>query len=76
MRVKYETARGNENPSLREVNQHEKTYVISPDYGYDYILRGEVYDDGMVIWGGRDMTLNTQEFNELQQDLANYIAGL
>lgn len=66
LRIKYETATGLESPSLREVGE---VGINSTDYGYDYILRGEVCSDGRVIWGGSDFTIRDYELDELRKDV-------
>ena len=59
--IKYETARGDESPSLRKVDD---VSINDPYYGYDYVLRGEV--EG---WGSHDLTIPEYLLEELQDDV-------
>ena len=61
LHIKYETATGLEAPSLREIGE---VGINSSDYGYDYILRGEV--EG---WGTTDFTISDYQLEELQKDV-------
>ncbi|MDN5973537.1 hypothetical protein [Bifidobacterium crudilactis] len=63
LRIKYETATGLESPSLREVGEEG---INSVDYGYDFVLRGEV--EG---WPSRNFTIGDYLLDELREDVNN-----
>ncbi len=62
-RIRYETAAGREAPSLREVGE---VGINSVDYGYDFVLRGEV--EG---WPSRNFTIGDYLLDELREDVRN-----
>jgi len=64
VQVFYETAKGNETPSIQAVNETDRQNENSSHYDYDFILRGEV--DG---WPTNNMVLYWNELHELLKDI-------
>jgi hypothetical protein len=60
-KVKYETAKGLEAPSLTPVSVE---YANDPYYGFDFVLRGEPGG-----WPTRDFTIRDYELEELKSDV-------
>lgn len=59
--IQYQTARGLETPSLREVGDHTNS---SFGTNYDYVLRGEIPG-----WPTRDFQVDKQLLDELRNDV-------
>lgn len=64
VQVFYETAKGNETPSLRAVNETDRQHKNSAYFNYDFILRGDVDE-----WPARNMVLSWDEIQELREDI-------
>jgi len=64
VKVFYETATGLEDPSLRIVNETDRSNGSSAHYGYDFILRGEVKG-----WPTRNMVISWNQLDTLQDDI-------
>jgi hypothetical protein len=67
--VRYETSRGKERTTLTPVPNDERMAPNHVNYGFDYVLRGEVYDGECVIWSGHNMSLSDEQLSELLEDI-------